>query len=168
MLGVGENSVRLDAAVTHRYARRDLKEGRIGGTAMRKALAALLLSMLVLAGAPAAASAGEVETTCHKYTHSCKPQYPPKPPDKPDKPDKPHPDKPHPDKPETHKPATSSKTTAKSTTTTTTPTVASTTVASSYLPKTGADSSMPLLAAGGGMIVVGAAAYGASRLRRQN
>ena len=101
---------------------------------IRKALAALLLSMLVLVGAAAVASAGDrEESTCSKYSYSdshCKPAYPPKPP-KP---------KPHPPTP----------------------------VASPPLAKTGADNQTMWLAIGGGLVVVGAAAYGASRLRRQN
>ena len=121
---------------------------------MRKALAALLLSMLVLVGAPAAASAGDRDDSCAKYSYSkCEPAYPPKPP----KPDKPH-------KPPTHKPSTP--TTSKPSTPTTSS--KSTTTASPALARTGADSSVPLLAVGGGLIVVGAAAYGVSRLRRQN
>jgi LPXTG-motif cell wall-anchored protein len=107
---------------------------------IRKALAALLLSMLVLVGAAAVASAGDrEESTCSKYSYSdshCKPAYPPKPP-----------------KPKPHPP---------------TPPKVTPPVASPPLAKTGADNQTMWLAIGGGLVVVGAAAYGASRLRRQN
>ena len=116
------------------YIRLDVS-ATTGGTMIRKALAAMLLSMLVLVGASTVASAGDrEESTCSKYSYSdshCKPAYPPKPP-KP---------KPHPPTPPK---------------------------ASPPLAQTGADNQVPLLAIGGGLIVVGAAAYGVSRLRRQN
>jgi LPXTG-motif cell wall-anchored protein len=97
---------------------------------IRRALAALVIGMLVFVGASAVASAEvpDTDTTCKTYTTTeCHPTYPPKPP----------PPTPHPTPPKA-------------------------------LAKTGADNQIPLLAIGGALVVVGAAAYGTSRLRRQN
>ena len=135
---------------------------------IRRTLAVLVVGIFAMMGLVASASA-EDWGDCRGYTQDeCKPSYPPKPPQKPDKPecDRDHgwcePDKPsRPDHPTSND--TSSTGTSTSTTTSTT-----TTSASTRLAQTGAnDNTVLLLAVGGGLVLIGGAAFAVSRLRRQ-